>query len=72
VEGQKLLEEVLDPGAGEWPLALAKEVAELAAACTDMKRSLRPSMGKQVAPILEHIRAAATEAEATASDENPE
>ncbi|CAI5465959.1 unnamed protein product [Closterium sp. Yama58-4] len=63
VEGNKELEEVLDEGAGGWPADVAKEVAELAAKCTDMRRCKRPGLVGEVVPVLAKMHALAVEVE---------
>ncbi|CAI5508493.1 unnamed protein product [Closterium sp. Naga37s-1] len=63
VEGNKELEEVLDEGAGGWPADVAKEVADLAAKCTDMRRCKRPSLVGEVVPVLTKMHNLALEVE---------
>ncbi|XP_059456546.1 U-box domain-containing protein 70-like [Corylus avellana] len=49
------LKTLLDPLAGEWPIALAQELARLGLRCCDRKRKSRPNLGSDVWKVLEPL-----------------
>jgi serine/threonine protein kinase len=51
------LKTLLDPSAGDWPIALAQNLAKLALRCCDRNRENRPDLGSDVWKVLEPMRA---------------
>ncbi|MED6158827.1 hypothetical protein PIB30_036543 [Stylosanthes scabra] len=51
------LSSLLDPLAGDWPLALAEKLARLALRCCEMERKNRPDLHLEVWRILEPMKA---------------
>ncbi|KAL1328974.1 U-box domain-containing protein 33 isoform X1 [Arachis ipaensis] len=51
------LNSLLDPLAGDWPLALAEKLARLALRCCEMERRNRPDLHLEVWRILEPMKA---------------
>ena len=49
------LKALLDPLAGDWPIALAQELARLGLRCCDRKRKRRPNLGSDVWKVLEPL-----------------
>jgi serine/threonine protein kinase len=52
------LKTLLDPSAGDWPIALAQNLAKLTLRCCDRNRENRPDLGSDVWKVLEPMRAA--------------
>ncbi|KAK1409220.1 hypothetical protein QVD17_35745 [Tagetes erecta] len=62
-----VLANVLDPEAGEWPVAETKELAILGLSCAEIKRKDRPDLKNAVLPVLERLKAVADLAQRTKS-----
>ncbi|KAI3519597.1 hypothetical protein L1887_08810 [Cichorium endivia] len=58
---------VLDPEAGQWPIDEAKELAVLGLSCAEIRRRDRPDLKDTVLPVLERLKAVASEAQRSAS-----
>ncbi|KAK9060980.1 hypothetical protein SSX86_018160 [Deinandra increscens subsp. villosa] len=58
---------VLDPEAGEWPIAETKELAVLGLSCAELRRKDRPDLKDTVLPALERLKAVADAAKRTKS-----
>ncbi|XP_008809455.2 U-box domain-containing protein 52-like isoform X1 [Phoenix dactylifera] len=61
------LMEVLDPGAGQWPLEETQELALLGLGCAELRRKDRPALKEQVLPLLEKLKVIADKAHVCAS-----
>lgn len=57
------LMKLLDPKAGDWPAAVAMEIAQLAMWCSEGTRKQRPDLESQVMPVLDRLREQAIEVE---------
>ncbi|CAN0859422.1 U-box domain-containing protein 52 [Linum grandiflorum] len=55
------LSQMLDPAVPDWPVEEAKQFAELALKCAELRRKDRPDLGKVVLPELERLRIMAEE-----------
>ncbi|WOL00252.1 U-box domain-containing protein 35-like [Canna indica] len=54
--------EILDPKAGQWPEAEAKELAILGLSCLELRRKDRPDLNNQVLLVLERLKDVAEQA----------
>jgi serine/threonine protein kinase len=59
--------QILDPDAGEWPVAETKELALLGVSCSELRRRDRPDLTDQVLPALEKLKEMADKARDSAS-----
>lgn len=57
------LRSFLDEKAGDWPVEVAMEVAQIAVRCSEMRRKKRPDLEQDVMPPLEKVRDIAAKAE---------
>ncbi|XP_050254423.1 U-box domain-containing protein 35-like isoform X1 [Quercus robur] len=57
----KLLE-ILDQEGGNWPIEVAKELAEMGLSCAELRRQDRPDLKEKVLPALERLKEVADRA----------
>lgn len=57
------LADVLDSGAGQWPVEETRELALLGLSCMEMRRKDRPDLKGKVLPVLERLRDFANDAQ---------
>ncbi|KAL9667511.1 hypothetical protein QQ045_001872 [Rhodiola kirilowii] len=53
------LSDILDSGAGSWPVEEAKELALLGLSCVEIRRKVRPDLKNEVLPKLEKLKISA-------------
>ncbi|KAL3521394.1 hypothetical protein ACH5RR_019543 [Cinchona calisaya] len=70
IENDSLMD-VLDQGAGEWPIEETKELVMLALRCTELRGEDRPDMKDQVLPALEKLKEIADRARDLAPTAQP-
>jgi serine/threonine protein kinase len=59
--------EILDREAGNWPIEVAKELAELGLSCAEIRSKDRPDLKDKVVPALERLKEVADRARDSAS-----